>query len=72
MQAVDYVRGRMAALLGGMLAAAATPTLIERPSVSYPQTRQRHDPRWKRTHGFSGAKLARRAAAGTVGLARLK
>lgn len=27
---------------------------------------------WNRTHGFSGAKLARRAAAGTVGRAALK
>jgi hypothetical protein len=27
---------------------------------------------WRKTHGYSGAKLARRAAAGTVGLARIK
>lgn len=27
---------------------------------------------WNRTHGFSGAKLARRAAAGTVGRAALR
>jgi len=30
------------------------------------------DREWRKTHGHSGAKLARRAAAGTVGLARLK
>lgn len=30
------------------------------------------DREWRKTHGYAGAKLARRAAAGTVGLARLK
>lgn len=73
MRALDYVRGRMAMLIGaGIAAAAAAAPSPMVASMSYPHTRQGRPRSWHRDHGFSGAKLSRRAADGTVGLARLK
>lgn len=62
--------------MASMLGMGAQPALARQRGVLLnkpgPFGPEKHSAAWGRDHGFPGAKLVRRAAAGTVGKARLK
>lgn len=77
-------RGLMRSAAAGLAMAAAsirdTINLVKQPAEASPRDRSHRDKpmryygyqRWVDTHGFSGAKLMRKATNGEVGRARLK